>query len=154
MPSLKETRSLVEKAHREEVKAFNEMVSDEEKAKEQQSQLDTCITYRDECLDGLKMAKSSGLSVVQMRECQLLMKYLDYVVETRQYKADISNESYEKLKLVWTKKNEHYEQLKETLEKQEIEDRERRENTMVGGDESDSSMKTEPYYIHGEGERN
>ncbi len=150
MSDLKETRSLVEKAHREEVKAFNKMVSDEEKAKEQQSQLDTCITYRDECLDGLKTAKSSGLSVVQVRECQLLMQYLDSVVETRQYKADISSESYEKLKVVWTQKSEHYEQLKVALEKQEIEDRERRENTMIGGDESDESTRTETYFSHGE----
>jgi len=146
MSDLKETRNLVEKAHRDEVKAFNEMVSDEEKAKEQQSQLDTCITYRDECLGGLKTAKTSGLSVVQVRECQLLMQYLDSVVETRQYKADISNESYEKLKAVWTKKNEHYEQLKEKLAKQEIEDRERRENTMVGGDEAVDSARGETYY--------
>jgi len=146
MSDLKETRSLVEKAQRHEVKAFNEMVSDEEKAKEQQSQLDTCLTYRDECLNGLKTAKSSGLSVVQVRECQLLMQYLDSVVETRQYKADISSESYEKLKVVWTKKNEHFEQLKETLEKQEIEERERRENTMVGGDDSD---ELETYRSHG-----
>ncbi|VAW52176.1 hypothetical protein MNBD_GAMMA05-689 [hydrothermal vent metagenome] len=151
MSDLKETRSLVDKAHREEVKAFNKMVSDEEKAKEQQSQLETCITYRDECSDGLRTAKSSGLSVVQVRECQLLMQYLDSVVETRQYKADISSESYEKLKAVWTKKNDHYEQLKTTLEKQEIEDRERRENTMVGGDESDKSMQTETYFSHEEG---
>jgi len=146
MSDLKETRSLVDKAHRDEVKAYNQMVSDEEKAKEQQAQLETCVTYRDECLDGLKTAKSSGLSVVQVRECQLLMQYLDSVVETRQYKADISSENYEKLKAVWTKKSEHYEQLKETLEKQEIEERERRENTMVGGDISEQS---ETYYSHG-----
>jgi len=150
MSDLKETRSLTAKAHRQEVKAFNEMVSDEEKAKEQQSQLDTCIAYRDECLNGLKTAKSSGLSVVQVRECQLLMQYLDSVVETRQYKADISNETYEKLKGVWTKKNEHYQQLKDALEKQEIEDRERRENTMVGGDESGDGITRETYYTHGD----
>ncbi len=149
MSDLKETRSLVDKAKREEVKAFNEMVSDEEKAKEQQSQLDTCITYRDECLDGLKSAKSSGLSVVQVRECQLLMQYLDSVVETRQYKADISSESYDKLKSVWKKKNDHFEQLKATLEKQEIEARERRENTMVGGDDPGNGMGTEIYNTHG-----
>ena len=149
MSDLKETRILVDKAKREEVKAFNKMVSDEAKAKEQQAQLDTCITYRNECLDSLKTSKSSGLSVVQVRECQLLMQYLDSVVETRQYKADISIESYEELKSVWTEKNEHYEKLKEILEQMEIEDRERRENTMVGEeDDSGDGMQAEPYYTH------
>ena len=142
MSDIKETRSLVDKANREEVKAYNLMFSDEARAKEQQSQLDTCLRYRDECRVGLKTAKTSGLSVVQVRECQLLMEYLDSVVETRQYKADISQENYEKLKKVWSKKSEHYGQLKDALEKQEIEEREKRENTMIGGNDA---IMTETY---------
>ena len=132
MSDIKEIKVLVEKAQREESKAFNEMTSDEVKAKEQKTQLDKCSTYREECLEGLKSAKTSGLSIVQIRECQVLMQHLDSVMETRQYKADISQESYEKLKKVWAKRSEHYEQLKETLEKAIKE----RENMMVGGDEA------------------
>ncbi|HHJ36647.1 MAG TPA: hypothetical protein ENJ87_12865 [Gammaproteobacteria bacterium] len=139
MEDIKEMRSLVEKAKREEVKAFNEMTSDEETAREQQMQLDTCITYREECLSGMKNAGQSGLSVVQVRECQLLVKYLDSVVETRQYKADISNDSFEKSEKAWKKKNEHYINLKEQLKQREIEERERRENQMVGGEDSTSA---------------
>jgi len=132
MSEIKEIKVLLDKAKREESKAFNEMTSDEVKAKEQKSQLDSCLTYREECLDGLKSAKTSGLSIVQIRECQVLMQHLDSVLETRQYKADICQESYEKLKKLWMKKNEHYKQLKETLE-QAIE---KRDNTMIDGDHS------------------
>jgi flagellar biosynthesis chaperone FliJ len=138
MSDIKEIKTLVDKAKRDESKAFNEMTSDEVKAGEQKSQLEACQTYREECLEGLKSAKTSGLSIVQIRECQVLMQHLDSVLETRQYKADISQESYEKLKKVWVKKNDHYEQLRETLEKA-IEER---QNTMVGGDEA---ILTETY---------
>jgi len=119
MGDIKQTRSLVDKAQREERKASNEMYNCEQQALDQQTQLDTCLNYRDECLNGLKTAKQSGLSVVQVRECQLLVQYLDSVVETRQYKADISQENHEKSKEVWQKKNDHYTNLKEELKKME-----------------------------------
>jgi len=119
MGDIKQTRSLVDKAQREERKASNEMYNCEQQALDQQTQLDTCLNYRDECLNGLKTAKQSGLSVVQVRECQLLVQYLDSVVETRQYKAVISQENHEKSKEVWQKKNDHYTSLKEELKKME-----------------------------------
>lgn len=115
MEERKKISTLVEKAHREESKASDKMYSDEQKAIIQREQLDTCLDYRDECLHGLKSAKSSGLSVVQVRECQLLVQYLDTVVETRQYQSDICDENHEKSKKIWTKKNEHYIKLKEQL---------------------------------------
>ena len=146
MSEIKEIKALVEKANREESKAFNEMTSEEVKAKEQKEQLDACSTYREECLEGLKSAKTSGLSIVQIRECQVLMQHLDSVLETRQYKADISQETYEKLKKVWTKKNEHYAELKETLNKAIKE----RENMMVGGEEAHT---TEAYNAFQEGKK-
>ena len=135
---------LVEKAHREEVKASNEMYSDEQKALQQREQLDTCLDYRDECLNGLKSAKTSGLSVVQVRECQLLVQYLDTVVETRQYKSDICEEKYETSKRLWQKKNEHYLQLKETLQRLLAEEQEQ----YVGEHPEDNTSKdkeTEKY---------
>jgi len=119
MGDIKQTRSLVDKAQREERKASNEMYNCEQQALDQQTQLDTCLNYRDECLNGLKTAKQSGLSVVQVRECQLLVQYLDSVVETRQYKADISQENHEKSKQVWQKKKDHFKSLKKELIKME-----------------------------------
>jgi len=142
MSDLSDMKTLVEKAHRDEVKAYNEMSSDEARAIEQQSQLDTCLAYRNECLSGLKNAKTSGLSVVQVRECQLLMQYLDSVVETRQYKADISQENYEKTKVVWDKKNEHYQHLKEAFDQQELDIK---ENTLIGGTEAIKSGAYQAY---------
>ena len=116
MGDIKEIRSLVDKAHREEIKASNEMHSDEHKAMRQKEQLDTCLNYRNECLNGLKTAQTSGLSVAQIRECKLLVEYLDSVVETKQYQADISAENYEESKIVWQKKHEHFINLKESLQ--------------------------------------
>ncbi|MBL4711614.1 MAG: hypothetical protein JKX75_03795 [Gammaproteobacteria bacterium] len=115
MDEKKQLGTMVEKAHREETKAYNEMYSDEQKATKQREQLETCLDYREECLSGLKSAKTSGLSIVQIRECQLLVKYLDTVVETRQYQSDICDENHEKSKKIWTRKNEHYLKLKEEL---------------------------------------
>ncbi len=77
------------------------------------------LTYKEECLNGLKTAKDSGLSVVQIRECQLLVQYLDSVVETRQYKADISQENYENAEAEWQEKQGSLENLKQELHKLE-----------------------------------
>ncbi|PCI06818.1 MAG: hypothetical protein COB77_05935 [Gammaproteobacteria bacterium] len=115
MEEKKQLSIMAEKAHREETKAYNEMYSDEQKANKQREQLETCLDYREECLSGLKSAKSSGLSIVQIRECQLLVKYLDTVVETRQYQSDICDENYDKSKKIWNRRNEHYEKLKDEM---------------------------------------
>ncbi len=56
---------------------------------------------------------------MQIRECQLLIKYLDSVVETRQYKADISQENYEKAEAVWQEKHDSMENLQQELHKLE-----------------------------------
>lgn len=122
MNEIKKTRSLLEKAQREERKASDEMFNKEQQANEQKTQLDTIIEYRDECLEGLKTAKEARLSVVQVRECQLLVQYLDSVVETRQFKADASQEKYDESRKDWEKKNEHYKKIKETLLKLEAND--------------------------------
>lgn len=112
-------RSRVALAKREERRASNDMSNHKHRANHEQSQLETCLTYKEECLNGLKSAKDSGLSVVQIRECQLLVKYLDSVVETRQYKADISQENYEKAEAVWQEKNDSMENLQRELHKLE-----------------------------------
>lgn len=119
MDDINQIRSRVALAKREERRASNDMSNHKHRANHEQSQLETCLTYKEECLNGLKSAKDSGLSVVQIRECQLLVKYLDSVVETRQYKADISQENYEKAEAVWQEKNDSMENLQRELHKLE-----------------------------------
>jgi flagellar biosynthesis chaperone FliJ len=121
MDDINQMRRLVNQAKREECRASNDMYIHENQANHEQSQLETCLTYKEECLNGLKTAKDSGLSIVQIRECQLLVQYIDSVVETRQYKADISQENYEEAKAVWQEKQDSLENLKQALKKLEAE---------------------------------
>ena len=121
MDDINQLRSRVALAKREERRASNDMYNLEHRANHEQSQLDTCLTYKEECLNGLKTAKDSGLSIVQIRECQLLVQYIDSVVETRQYKADISQENHQKAEAVWQEKQESLENLKQALHKLEVE---------------------------------
>jgi len=121
MDDINQMRRLVNQAKREECRASNDMYIHENQANHEQSQLETCLTYKEECLNGLKTAKDSGLSVVQIRECQLLVQYIDSVVETRQYKADISQENYQQAKAVWQKKQGSMESIKQALKKLEAE---------------------------------
>ncbi len=120
LQQLKEIRSLVSQAKREETRARNDMYSCEQLAKRQQSQLDECLNYKEESVTGLMSAKESGLTPMQVRECKLLLKYLDSVLETRQYKADISQENYESARHVWQEKHSHLKKLK--LEMQQLEE--------------------------------
>lgn len=116
MDDIYQKRALVKLAKREECKASNEMYNYEHRARHEQSQLETCLTYKEKCLNGLKTAKDSGLSIVQIRECELLVQYLDSVVETRQYKADISQENYEEAEALWQEKHDSLENLKQELQ--------------------------------------
>ena len=121
MDDKNQIRARVNLAKREERKASNDMYNHEHRAKHEQSQLETCLTYKEECLNGLKTAKDSGLSVVQIRECQLLVQYIDSVVETRQYKADISQENYQEAEALWQEKHDSLENLKQQMQKLEAE---------------------------------
>ncbi len=122
---LRDMRNLVNQAKRIERRASNNMYSYKNQAMHQQSQLEDCLNYKEESLNGLKSAKDSGLSFVQIRECNLLLEYLDSVLETRQYKADISQENYENAKILWQEKQEHLQKLKDALQQLEIENSER-----------------------------
>ncbi len=145
MSELDQTRSLADKAHREERVACDEMANSEKKAVENQTQLETLLCYRKECHDGLKTAKESGLSVVQVRECQLLIQYLDTVVETRQYKADISQEKYDESRVIWKKKREYYMQIKEKLELLEATEAVARQETLIDSTDDLSSKDYRTY---------
>ena len=127
MDDINQIRNRVVLAKREERRASNDMYNHKHRANHEQLQLETCVTYKEECLNGLKTAKDSGLSVVQIRECQLLVQYLDSVVETRQYKADISQENYEKAEAEWQEKNDSLENLKQELHKLEADNNDQNE---------------------------
>ncbi len=122
---LKRMRSLVNQAKRIERRSSNDMYSFEQLAKRQQSQLECCLNYKEESLNGLQSAKDSGLSLMQIRECRLLVEYLDSVLETRQYKADISQENYENAKILWQENHEYLQSLKKKLQQLEKENSER-----------------------------
>ncbi len=125
MQELKEMRSLVSRAKREETRAGNDMYICEQQAKRQQSQLEDCLNYKEESVNGLLTAKDSGLTPMQIRECKLLLEYLDSVLETRQYKADVSQENYEDARQVWHGKHVHWQKLKQDLQQLEVENSER-----------------------------
>ena len=133
MDDLNQMRSLVKQAKREEHRASNDMFNHEHHANHAQSQLETCLNYKEECLNGLQTAKDSGLSIVQIRECRLLVQYLDSVVETREDKVDISLENYENARLVWQKKQDYLKRLKQALQQLEEEnnDQDREQDQMI-----------------------
>lgn len=149
MSELTKTRSLAEHAQREERIASDEMFNCEHKANDLQAQLDTILQYREECHNGLKTAKESRLSVVQVRECQLLIQYLDTVVDTRQYKADISQEKYEESKIAWKKKSEQLEKIREKLALLEAADEVMRQDEVINdaGNMSGRNYQTYPNKI-------
>ena len=112
---VKEDRSDLDIARRQESKAYNELEYRTQQAKEQQSQLDSILEYREECLEGLANARETGLTPVHVREYQLLMTHIDSVVETIEYKVNASQNNLNKAQEVWQKKNEHFVKVKDAV---------------------------------------
>ena len=129
MDDIKVTQTYIDEVKHEEIKAYNIMVRDEDTAKTQQKHLDICLKYRDEHIADLKNTKASGLSVVHVRECRLLVQHLDSVMEVKQYKVDISLEKKRQSEKVWRKIKENYENLKKELDQHGVEAREREINS-------------------------
>lgn len=98
------TKLDLSRARREERKAESDMNLRQSQADEQKDHLEVLLDYRDECVEGLRTAKQSGLTIVQIREYQLLMQHLSVVVEEQQDKVDISQVNYDKSKAVWQSK--------------------------------------------------
>lgn len=119
MSDFNKKRSDVDVARRQESKAFNELEFCECQSKEQTSQLETLLQYRDECQDGLKTAKNTGLTPVHVREYQLLVTHINSVVEVTQHKVDLCQEKYEKAKQAWQEKNEIFAKIKEVKKESE-----------------------------------
>ena len=85
-------------------------------ANDQESHLSMLLDYRDECVDGLKNAKESGLTIIQMREYQLLMAHLSTVIEKQQCKLELSHERLEDAQNDWKLKHDLYMQLKQQVQ--------------------------------------
>jgi flagellar biosynthesis chaperone FliJ len=62
---------------------------------DQRKQLDGLLNYRDECARGLRSA-STGLTIAQQREYELLLQHLDKVVQAQQQRLQSSQHDYEK----------------------------------------------------------
>lgn len=108
-----------EQARRQESKAHNDLDYRSRQATEQQSQLDSLLQYKDECIEGLKAAKATGLTPVHIRELQLLMTHVNSIIETVAYKVDITQDNYEEAKEVWQEKSAHFEKVKELIKQKE-----------------------------------
>lgn len=111
-------RSDLDIARRQESKAYNELEYRSQQAKEQKSQLDTLLQYRNECMEGLASAKETGLTPAHVREYQLLMKHINSVVEVIEYKVNASQDNLDKAQEVWHQKNEYFIKVKETVKKE------------------------------------
>ncbi len=104
-------------ARRQESKAYNEMAFRSQQAKEQKSQLEALLEYKNECLDGLANARESGLTPAHVREYQLLMKHISSIVEVVEYKVNTSQDNLDKAQQTWQQKNEYFEKVKEASKK-------------------------------------
>lgn len=113
-------------ARRQESKAHNELDYRARQAMEQKSQLDSLLQYKDECIEGLKEAKETGLTPVHVRELKLLMVHINSIIETVAYKVDVSQDNYEEAKEVWQQKSEHFEKVKEIKKQKEEMEKEKR----------------------------
>lgn len=110
-------RSDLDIARRQESKAYNELEFRSQQAKQQKSQLDALLEYKNECLEGLANARENGLTPAHVREYQLLMKHINSIVEVTEYKVTASQDNLDKAQQVWQQKNEYFERVKETAKK-------------------------------------
>ncbi len=109
-------KARLEKALREARNAENERHFRDQQMAQQQRHLDSLMNHRQECVNGLKSAKKSGLSIVQTREYQLLMQHLRDVVEEQQYKVEVSQLNFEQADKVWREKQQNLEQLQQAMQ--------------------------------------
>ena len=135
MDDIVHMRKRLERALREARNAENELGFRETQMQQQKKHLDTLLDYRDECVGGLKSAKESGLTIVQMREYQLLLQHLSAVVEEQQYKVDLSQKNYEQVREVYEEKSQQLEKMRKTMEEME----QARLEQVVGEDEDSTT---------------
>ena len=117
MSDLYKDKSDLHIARCQESKAHNDLAYCKKQAMDQESQLEELLKHKKECVDGMKMAKQTGLTPLHIRELQLLVKHITSVVETLSYKVDASQKNIEAAEKVWHEKNEYFEKVKESKKK-------------------------------------
>lgn len=137
-----------EQARRQESKAHNELDIRARQAMEQKTQLDALLQHKDECIEGLKIARENGLTPMHIRELKLLMAHVNSTIETVAYKVDVSQDNYEEAKDVWQEKSEHFEKAKEVKKKQDEMAKEKRieESNKVAEKKGPSRLGPNGYY--------
>ncbi|HEB55752.1 MAG TPA: hypothetical protein ENI98_05495 [Gammaproteobacteria bacterium] len=115
MSSDKPDKNDLDRARREETRAFNELEYRSQQAKEQRQQLDALLKYRKECLDGLANARDTGLTPVHVREYQLLMAHINSAVELTEIKVSACESNLEEAREQWEKKNIEYEKIRDAV---------------------------------------
>lgn len=137
-----------EKARRQESKAHNELDLRARQAMEQKSQLDSLLQHKDECVEGLKIAKENGLPPMHIRELKLLMAHVNSTIETVAYKVDVSQDNYDEAKEVWEKKNEDFEKAKILMKQEEEMEKEKRleENNKESEEKNKNRLGRTGYY--------
>jgi len=106
----------VQKALREARRAEGERDYREQQMQQQQQRLEALTNQREECVSGLKSAKQSGMSIVQIREYQLLMQHLSGVLEEQQSKMELSQQNFEQAEAEWQQKQEYLQRLQQQLQ--------------------------------------
>ncbi len=137
MKNTKVLNSDFERARRMENKAHNDLDYCERLAQRQKSQLDGLYKHKDECVNGLKEAKGTGMTPVHIREFQLLMAHVNSVIETISFKVDATQAEYEKAKETWEEKSAEFKVIKEEAKKKE----EEMSNTMTPEIETEREME-------------
>ena len=145
MYDIHELRQNLNKARRDEQRTRSEMERYEQQTEKQKSHLGTLMDHRDECVHGLRTAKDSGLSIVQIREYQLLLKHVDTVVQEQQEKVDLSQIKFEQARDDWKEACVKLEDVSELMDEAEAMERERKEKLINGEVEEDGLEQDDTY---------
>lgn len=121
MAKLSKLEEELKQAVREERQASNEKSFLESQMSEQKTKLDGALKYKSECVEGLRLARTKGLTPVHVRELQLLMTHIKSVIETLTYKVDVSQNNFERAREVWQEKEKVLEAVREAVRQQELE---------------------------------
>jgi flagellar export protein FliJ len=116
MTELHELQTRLERARREEKRSFSDLVRCEHQVENQRGQLEHQLAHRDQCVSGLASARESGLSIVQMREYQLLLQHINKVVHEQQEKVHASEAQYEAAREAWEQRQQQTVALNDELE--------------------------------------
>ena len=150
--NIRELKSDLNLARRDEKRAQGDMIRCEQQAERQLRHLEALLTHRDECVNGLKNAEQSGLSIVQMREYQLLLEHINSVVQEQQEKLDVSQINFEVSREIWQRKQERTMRLNDMLESvRDADESEKSGDRLIGEspDQPEDAEKSQDTVVHG-----